>query len=148
MTSLRRRVAMMLRGEIPPPPVGRTLGFRMLAFSEGTSKFEMDVDETFHNPMGTVHGGIVVGLADSAMGMALVSTLDDSETFTTLELKTNFVRPVYKGKLTAEGRLVHRGRTIAVAEAIVTDEKGKLVAKCTSTCIVLKTDSESTNKTK
>lgn len=131
---------MMLRGEIPPPPAGITLGMRITHFGDGISKFEMDVDERFHNPMGTVHGGIVTGLADSAMGMAVVSTLEDNETFTTLELKTNFVRPVYKAKLTAEARLIHRGRTIAIAEATVTDHDDKLVAKCTSTCLILKTN--------
>ncbi len=99
----------------------------------------MDVGKKFHNPMGSVHGGIMTDLADAAMGIAVISTLDKDETFTTLELKVNFLRPVFGGRLVATSKILHRGRTIALAESTVTNHEGKLVAKALSTCMILKT---------
>src|SRR5215831_9255291 len=90
------------RGEAPPPPIGRLLGFVINAIEPGRAVFEMQVDERHHNPMGTLHGGIYCDLADAAMGYAFASTLGEGETFTTVELKINFFRPVRKAKLTAE----------------------------------------------
>ena len=97
----------------------------------------LKVDKKFHNPMGTLHGGILTDLADACMGMATISTLGEGESFTTLELKMNFIRPVIEGELTAEAKVVHRGRTIALAECIVKNEEGKEVARGTATQMVL-----------
>jgi len=88
--------------------------------------------------MGTMHGGLPCTLADSAMGIAYACTLDDGESFTTLELKINFLRAVKSGTLTAEGVVVQRGRTIGLAECTVTDEQGRIVAKASSTCMTLR----------
>lgn len=120
------------------PPVADTVGFRMLSFAEGESRFEMDAGRRHHNPMGTVHGGILCTLADSAMGMAFASTLDEGETFTTLEIKMNYLRPVFEAKLYANAKVVHRGRTVGLVECSVTTEDGKLVARAVSTCSVLR----------
>jgi uncharacterized protein (TIGR00369 family) len=77
-------------------------------------------------------------MADSAMGLAYASTLDENETFTTLELKINFLRPMWSGLLIAEGIVVSRGKTVGLAECSVTDEKGRLIAKASSTCLTLR----------
>ena len=89
----------------------------------------MDVDDRHHNPIGTLHGGIYCDLADAAMGFAYAATLAEDETFTTVELKINFFRPVRQGKLTAEARVVKSGSTLAYVECDVKDSDGKLVAK-------------------
>src|SRR5438034_6551369 len=92
----------MLRGDVPPPPIGRLLGFVLKAIEPGRAVFEMEADERYHNPMGTLHGGIYCDLADAAMGYAFAAALEQGETFTTVELKINFLRPVRKATLTAE----------------------------------------------
>jgi len=90
--------------------------------------------------MGTLHGGILCDMADAAMGMAYAATLDEGETFTTLELKINFLKPVWTGKLVATGRVVKSGRTIGLVECDVVDDKERLVARATSTCMTLRGD--------
>jgi uncharacterized protein (TIGR00369 family) len=87
--------------------------------------------------MGTLHGGILCDLADAAMGVAFASTLQRDESFTTLELKINFLRPVWNGFLKADASVVSRGRTVGLVECKVTDEKDRLIARATSTCMVL-----------
>jgi uncharacterized protein (TIGR00369 family) len=88
--------------------------------------------------MGTLHGGILCDIADAAMGMAFASTLATDESFTTVELKINFFRPVWQAQLKAEGTVVQRGRTVGYVECVITDEKNRLVAKAASTCTVLR----------
>jgi uncharacterized protein (TIGR00369 family) len=128
----------MLRREAPPPPIGRLLGFALKASEPGRAVFEMEVDERHHNPMGTLHGGVYCDLADAAMGFAYAATLGEGETFTTIELKVNFLRAVRKATLTAEARVVKAGSTLGYVECEVTDESGKLVAKAASTCLKLR----------
>jgi uncharacterized protein (TIGR00369 family) len=120
------------------PPAAELVGFRMVSFAVGEARFEMDAGRRHHNPMGTVHGGILCTLADSAMGMAFASTLGEGETFTTLEIKVNYLRPVVGEKLFASAKVVHRGRTVGLVECDVTTEEGKLVARGVSTCSVLR----------
>jgi uncharacterized protein (TIGR00369 family) len=119
-------------------PIFELLGARLTRIEEGRAHVELDADERLANPMGTLHGGVLCDIADAAMGMAYASTLGEGESFTTLELKINFVRPVWRTKLTAEGTLVQRGKTVGVAECVVTDSKGRLIAKATSTCLTLR----------
>ncbi len=118
-------------------PVAGLVGFRPVSFGDGSAVFEMEAGRPHHNPMGTVHGGIVFTLADSAMGFAFASTLGPGESFTTLEAKINFLRPVFEGKLLAAARVVHRGKRVGVVECDVRNGEGKLVAKTTSTCSVI-----------
>ena len=129
-----------LRGEVPPPPVGRLLAFVLKVIKPGRAVFEMEADERHHNPMGTLHGGIYCDLADAAMGYAYAATLGDGETFTTVELKINFFRPVRKGKLIAEAKVVKAGSTLGYVECDVKDQSGKLLARAASTCIKLRQD--------
>lgn len=116
----------------------KLVGFRAVSFGDGKAVFEMEADDRHHNPMGTVHGGILCTLADSAMGFAFASTLGPGESFTTLEIKMNYLRPVFEGKLVAAARVVHRGKAIGLVDCDVTNGDGKLVARATSTCQVLR----------
>src|SRR5215471_7594814 len=104
MASIHELAASILRGEAAPPPVARLLGFVPKCIEPGHAIFEMEVDERHHNPMGTLHGGIYCDLADAAMGFAYAATLGKGETFTTIELKINFLRALRKATLTAEAR--------------------------------------------
>jgi len=140
MSSFLENAQKMIRGEVPPPPAAALVGFRLVAIEPGRSRFEMDAQARHHNPMGTLHGGILCDIADAAMGVAYAATLSDGESFTTLELKINFLRPVRDARLFAEGVVVSRGKTIGLAECRVTDEQGRLIAKATSTCMTLRGD--------
>lgn len=134
---MNRYVKWFKEGKFPTPPIGKLLGMKLISLEEGEAIFTINVDDRFANPMGTLHGGIVVSVADSAMGMAYASTLADDETFTTLELKNNYLKPVWQGTLTATGKLIKRGKTIGIVECNVTDEQGSLVAFAVSTCMTL-----------
>ena len=131
------RVQAMVRGEAPGPPVARLVGFRVVEVEPGRALFEMEAGPQHANPMGTAHGGILCDLADAAMGIAYASTLGEGESFTTLELKINFLKPVWNARLRAEGRVVKRGRTVGLVECDVVDETGSLVARASSTCLTL-----------
>jgi uncharacterized protein (TIGR00369 family) len=136
---VRAMLDAMIRGEVPPPPVARTVGMRLVEVGDGEAKFELDaVPERHANPMGTVHGGILCDVADAAMGVAYASRLGDGESFTTLEMKINFLKPVWSGRLTARARLVKGGRTVGLAECDIEDDSGALVARASSTCMTLR----------
>lgn len=138
MATILENAQKMLRGEAPPPPIGRLIGFTLKSIEPGRAVFEMEADERHHNPMGTLHGGVYCDIADAAMGYAYAATLGDGESFTTVELKINFFRPVRKGRLTAEAEVVKAGGTLGYVECDVKDETGKLLAKAASTCMKLK----------
>ena len=138
LTDLRELPAAVLAGRLPPPPVSSMLGMEIVEYGEGRAKFAMNVDKRYHNPMGTVHGGIITSLAEDAMGVALMSTLEKGESFVTLELKMNFIKSVQSGRITAKGKVVHRGKTIALVESDIEDSEGNLIAKSVSTQMVLK----------
>jgi uncharacterized protein (TIGR00369 family) len=121
-------------------PVAEFLGIRLLSYSDGHALAEFEAQPQHANPMGTLHGGIVCDLADATMGVAFASTLDAGESFTTLELKTNFLRPFWTGLLKAEAAVHSRGKTVGMVTCDVTDEKGSLIASSTSTCMVLRGD--------
>jgi uncharacterized protein (TIGR00369 family) len=125
---------------LPPPPVSRLIGFVLKTIEPGHAIFEMEADERHHNPMGTLHGGIYCDIADAAMGFAYAATLAEGETFTTIELKINFLRAVRKATLTAEARVVKAGSTLGYVECEVKDQTGKMVAKAASTCMKLRQD--------
>ena len=135
MLDMVRRIQ---RGELPPPPVATLIGFTIGSIEPGRVVMEMDAGPPHANPMGTVHGGILCDLADAAMGMAYASTLDEGETFTTLELKINFLKPVWTGRLIGTGRLVKAGHTVGFVECDVHDDKDRLVARASSTCMTLR----------
>lgn len=135
-TELGRKI---ISGEHPPPPIGQTLGFRIVEIAPNAATFEMEAIASRHaNPMGTLHGGVLCDLSDGAMGMAWASELEEGESFTTLEMKINFLKPVWNSRLRAEGRVLKRGKSVGLAECYVRDEKGDLVAYATSTLMTLR----------
>src|SRR5436190_12296005 len=124
-------------GEVGAPG-SELIGFRLTAVEPGKAVFELDAGPQHANPMGTLHGGVLCDVADAAMGIAYAATLGEGETFTTLELKINFLKPVWAGKLVATGRVVKGGRTVGLVECDVTDADDQLVARATSTCMTLR----------
>ena len=140
MTTMLEQGQKILRGELSPPPIAQLLGFVMKSIEPGHAVFEMEADERHHNPMGTLHGGVNCDLADAAMGYAYAATLGEGETFTTVELKINFLRAVRQGRLIAEAWVVKGGSALGYVECDVTDQAGKLVARAASTCMKLRQD--------
>lgn len=138
MSNLHNYGEQLARGAAEPPPIGRLLGFEAIAVEPGKTVFAMQVDERHHNPMGTLHGGVLCDLADAAMGFAFASLLAEGESFTTVELKINFFRPVIKSRLVAEAQVVRAGATLGYVECDVKDAAGKHVARAASTCMRLK----------
>ncbi len=128
-----------LRGAAPAPPYVRLLRMRFIAVSDGSATFEMPATTELYNPNNVVHGGALASLADSAMGFAVFSTLLPGENFTTAELHLNFLKAVTadSGMLRSIGRVVHRGQQIAVAEAEIVDQQNQLIARASSTNVVL-----------
>jgi uncharacterized protein (TIGR00369 family) len=123
-----------------PPPVAELLGFELVGMEDGVCTMKLEAGEQHSNPMGTIHGGIIGDVADAAMGMAYFSQLERGESFTTLELKINFLRPFWQGTLLAHGRVVHRGRSVGLTECDVVDGQGRLIARASSTCMTLRGD--------
>ena len=125
-------------GELPPPPMGDTLGFVPIRIERGRAVFQGKPDFRYYNPLGTVHGGWFATLLDSAMGCAVHSIVPAGSAYTTLELKVNFIRPLTKAVplVRAEGSLVHSGRQVATAEGRIVGPDTKLYAHATTTCLI------------
>jgi len=123
-----------------PPPVALLIGFEPVSAERGVAVFRLDARMDKHaNPMGTLHGGILCDVADAAMGMACASLLDDGESFTTLELKINYLRPVLDAPVEARARVVHSGKSLVYLECdLVALPAEKLVARASSTCLILR----------
>jgi uncharacterized protein (TIGR00369 family) len=145
MTTMLELGQQILRGEASPPPIAVLLGMVLKELEPGRAVFEMSVDDRQHNPMGTLHGGVYCDLADLAMGFAFASTLAEGESFTTVELKINFLRAVRKTTLTAEAKVIKSGSMVGYIECDVKDPAGKLVARVASTCIKLKAEGKTSS---
>jgi uncharacterized protein (TIGR00369 family) len=115
----------------------------LLRAENGECTMKLEAGEQHANPMGTLHGGIIGDVADGAMGMAFFTTLEPGESFTTLEMKINFLRPFWTGTLLAHGRVVHRGKSVGMTECDVVDDHGRLIARASSTCLALRGDAAS-----
>ncbi len=128
----------MIAGELPQPPIAKTLGFRLEKIESGRAEFVGISTTDYYNPLGTTHGAYIATLLDSAMGCAIQSTLDAGKGSTSLEFKVNFVRPVFDktGTLRAVGEIINAGKQIITAEAKLIDEADKLYAHATTTCFV------------
>ena len=125
-------------GELPQPPIADLVGFRGVEAEPGRAVFELLPGPQHYNPIGSVHGGIALTLLDSAMGCAVHTLLEAGVGYTTLEVKTNFVRAITAdtGLVRCEGVVIHRGSRIATAEGRLTDQGGKLLAHGTTTCLI------------
>ena len=128
----------MISGKNPNPPICQVLNFHLAEAAPGRAVFSGTPEGRFYNPIGSVHGGWAATLLDSALGCAIFTTLNKGDGWTTLDLKINYVRGLNKdtGLLRAEGRLIHRGRTIATSEGDLKDSAGKLYAHATTTCMI------------
>ncbi len=125
-------------GDLPAPPISALMGFRGGSAEPGRAVFEMEPGPQHYNPIGSVHGGVALTLLDSAMGCAVHTLLEAGVGYTTLEVKTNFVRPITAdtGLIRCEGVVIHRGSRIATAEGKLTDAAGRLLAHGTTTCLI------------
>ena len=134
LTFLRRVIA----GDHPQPPIGEVLDFHLAEVEYGRALFRGCASQMFYNLLATVHGGWPATLLDSALSCAVHSTHAAGEGYTTVEFKVNLTRPITAatGTLHCEGRIVHRGRRIATAEAWLRDEDGRLFAHGSGTCMV------------
>lgn len=128
----------IIAGTLPNPPISETLGFHLTEVGDGRAVFEAVPEFRHYNPIGSVHAGLAATLLDSALGCAIFSTLAKGDRWTTLELKINLVRGLTKdtGPVRAEGRIIHRGRTVATSEGDIKDASGKLYAHATTTCMI------------
>jgi uncharacterized protein (TIGR00369 family) len=129
----------VIDGRLPSPPIGATMGFRLVEVAPGRAVFEGAPGPDLLNPLGSVHGGFGLTLIDSAAGCAVHTELPPGTGYTTVETKVNFTRPIAPdgGTVTCEGRVLSRGRQIATAEARLLSAEGKLLAHGTSTLIIL-----------
>ncbi len=129
----------MIAGKLPAPPMAQTLNFDLIEAEEGRVVFAGEPLPAFLNPAGTVHGGWAATLLDSALACAVHATLAAGERYTSVEMKLNYLRPILVGKsgrLTCEGKVIQRGRTLALSEARLVDGSGKLYAHASETCMI------------
>jgi uncharacterized protein (TIGR00369 family) len=127
-----------LRGELPAPPIAQLIGFTLASVELGRVVIELQAERRHANPMGTLHGGVICDVADAAMGVAMATTLEDDETFTTLDLTCKYFKPIWNAKIRASAEVTKRTRSLGLIECVVEDEGGSLVAKLFSTCMVLR----------
>ncbi len=131
----------MINGDLAPPPFAALMGMTMVSVEPGVVVFAALPGEYLYNPLGVVHGALAMTLLDSAMGCAVHTTLPAGVGYTTVETKVNFVRPITAstGRIVCEGKVIHRGETIATAEGrVVAEAGGKLLAHGTTTCFIRK----------
>jgi uncharacterized protein (TIGR00369 family) len=136
MAKMLARIEQILRGEAPPPPVADLIGFKLVSVKPGEAVIELEATKAHANPMGTLHGGILCDIADTAMGMALLSKLEEDESLTTLELKIKFLKAIWNARLLATGQVVKQGRTVGLVQCDVTDANGSLMARATTTGVL------------
>ena len=137
MAKMLEGMESMVRGETPMPAAATLIGMRLESFAAGEALVVLDATAAHANPMGTVQGGILAAVADAAMGWAFMTNLGENESYTTLEVKINFLRPVWAGRLEARGRVKSAGRNVSLVECDVMSG-GKLVAHGVSTCMTLR----------
>jgi uncharacterized protein (TIGR00369 family) len=132
----------MVAGRVEPPPLVALLGLRLVEAEAGRVVFAGTATEQFYNGWGVAHGGFAATLLDSALGCSINTLSPPGRTFTTLELKINYTRPITRnaGELRCEARVVHAGNRVATSEGRIADADGRLYAHGTTTCIVIEAD--------
>lgn len=127
-------------GKIPFPPLLHTLDFRPTHLEKGKVIFSFQPQEFHYNPIGSVHGGVISAILDSAMGCTLHSILEAGTGYTTLELKVNFLKAITIRieELHAIGKIIHSGGRTALVEAQLIDKDKTVYAHGVSTCLILK----------
>jgi uncharacterized protein (TIGR00369 family) len=129
----------LLARELPAPPFAQASDIWISEVAEGRATFEGKPSLRFYNPLGTVHGGWISTLLDSAMGCAVHTVLKAGQAYTTVDMSVSLVRPVFEktGVLRCEGKIIHVGGRIATSEGRVWDKTGALIAHGTETCAIM-----------
>lgn len=135
MDGLQAYLYQWLKGEIEPP-VTKLIGIKLVAYEDQTARLELRTLPQHYNPMGIVHGGILCDLADAAMGVAMASVLQEGETFSTIEINIRYFRPVKETLLTANAQVTFRSHNTGHVECELQDERNRLIAKASSTCLI------------
>jgi len=125
-------------GEVPAPPMARTMQQWIERAEKGVVEFRGDPAEDYLNPMGLIHGGWTMALLDSVLGCAVHTILEAGETYVSLGTETKFLRPITlkTGQVRAIGSVIDRTRRTATAEARVEDCAGRILATGTTTCFL------------
>jgi uncharacterized protein (TIGR00369 family) len=131
------RIQAMFAGTHPSPAYDRHMGFRLVSWSPQGAVVEAEAGGHFTNPAGVLHGGVLAGLADSAMGLTTLGLVAPGESTTNTDLHIRFLRPTTAGTLRATARVLRRGRRTMALECDVADEQGRLVARASSSFLVL-----------
>ena len=127
----------MLDGRYPAPPIAGSMGFLLTEVDPGRAVFEGAPTADFFNPLGTVHGGWTATILDSALGCCVHSVIKAGQGYTTVEMKVNYVRALMPGtRVRCEGKVIHAGSRIATSEARLVDDRGRLIAHATETCLI------------
>ena len=137
MANMVERFKKMIECGKPIMPFAALLGFSVKSVDTGAAVIEIEMREHHANPSGTLHGGVFCAIADTAMGVAFSTMLADGESLTTLELKINYLKPLWKGKVLASARVVKKGRTTGLVECDVLDENEQLLARASSTYMAI-----------
>ena len=140
MTTMLESITKMIESGKPIMPIAEHLGFKIQSVELGRAAIEFEMKKHHTNTMGTLHGGVLCAIADTAMGVAFASMLEEGESLTTLELKINYLKPLWKGKLLALGKVVKKGRRTGLMECNIMDENKQLVARADSTYMVISGD--------
>lgn len=129
----------IIAGEIRGVPIGETLGFRIVEAERGRVLLVGRPDLRAYNLLGSVHGGWGAAILDTALALATLSTLDETQAFTTVDIRINYLRPltVETGEVRAEGRQLQGGRRLSYGEARLTDGTGKLICHGTGSCLIV-----------
>lgn len=129
----------LMSGEIPAPPISQTLDFILVEAQPGRVQFQGRPQFAHYNPLGTVHGGWIATLLDSAVACAVHTLLPVGKTYTTLELKVNYVKALTERVplVRAVGEVIHSGGRIGTAQGRLIGPDGTLFAHATTTCIIL-----------
>ncbi len=125
--------------ELPTPPVALLLGMDVVSVDPGRAVFTLEPGEHLYNPIGSVHGGMLATVLDSALGCAVQSMLPAGVGYTTVDLNVTYLRAATRdtGRLTCEGEVIHSGRKIATSRGQIVDEKGRRYATATTTCLII-----------
>ena len=128
----------MLDQRHPAPPIAQSMGFILTEVEPGRAVFEGTPTAAFFNPLGTIHGGWTATILDSALGCCVHTLIKAGQGYTTVEMKVNYVRALMPdtGLVRCEGRLIHRGGSVATSEGSLVDAQGKLLAHGTETCMI------------
>ena len=117
------------------------IGLKFIKMEKGFSRSELCISDSLLNPYDTLHGGVVYSLADTGMGGALSSCLEEDERCSTIEIKINYLKSVRSGRLTCDTKVIHQGKNIAFLESVVKDHQDRPVATATGTFNIFKISS-------